>query len=67
MGGLGQEEGGVTLSLGRAWVARKGSPFLSPLSYLNMHLRTFTFRNPASHFPQSSENVLVVLSTPSFQ
>lgn len=28
---------------------------LSPLSYLNMHPHTFTFHNPASHFPQSSE------------
>lgn len=64
MRGLGQEEeGSVTLSLGRAWVARKGSPFLSPLSYLNMHPHTFTFHNPASPSPQSPENVFMVSST----
>lgn len=67
MGGLGQEEGGVTLSPGRAWVARKGSPFLSPLSHLNMYPPNLTSYNSVPHSPQSSKNVFIVLSTLSFQ
>lgn len=52
MGGLGQEEGGIPGS-GRAWVARKGSPFLSSISYRKIHPTTSPFPDPDPHSPPS--------------
>lgn len=67
MGGLGQEEEGVSLRPWESLGGKEGVP-LFPLSILSKYAPTHpSFHNSAPHSPQSPNNAFIVLSAPSLQ